>query len=42
MGVGLFLVRAIVAAHGGSIELRPTPDHGSTFAVRLPLVEQGR
>jgi two-component system CheB/CheR fusion protein len=39
LGVGLYLVRAIVAAHGGSIDLRPTRDHGSTFVVRLPLVE---
>jgi two-component system CheB/CheR fusion protein len=39
LGVGLYLVRAIVLAHDGSIALGQPTGHGSTFVVRLPLVE---
>jgi signal transduction histidine kinase len=35
-GLGLFMSRAIVEAHGGSIALRSRLGHGSTFTVRLP------
>jgi two-component system OmpR family sensor kinase len=42
LGVGLYLVRAIVSAHDGSVDLRPTPDHGSTFVIRLPLLVEHR
>jgi PAS domain S-box-containing protein len=37
MGLGLWIVRELVDAHGGSISLASVPDEGSTFTVRLPL-----
>lgn len=36
-GLGLFLVREIVHAHGGEVELLATSPAGTTFAVRLPI-----
>ena len=35
-GLGLAIVQAIVAAHGGSVEVRETEGGGATFVVRLP------
>jgi len=35
-GLGLSLVRAIVERHGGSVELRSKPNHGTVIAIRLP------
>ncbi|TMF95594.1 MAG: HAMP domain-containing histidine kinase [Chloroflexi bacterium] len=37
-GLGLSIVSAVVAAHGGKIEVRETEGGGATFDVRLPLV----
>lgn len=39
LGLGLSLVKAIVEAHGGEVELRSTVGEGSTFEVRLPLAK---
>jgi len=40
-GLGLFLVREIVAEHGGSVEVHSDgPDKGSTFVITLPLEKQ--
>ena len=39
-GLGLFLVRAVIEAHGGRVWVESSPGQGSTFWVELPAVEQ--
>jgi signal transduction histidine kinase len=36
-GVGLWLARALIEAHGGSIAVRSAPGEGAHFTVWLPL-----
>jgi two-component system OmpR family sensor kinase len=36
-GLGLSIVAAVVEAHGGTVEARPTPGGGATFVIALPL-----
>jgi signal transduction histidine kinase len=36
-GIGLYVVKQIVEAHEGSIEVHSEPGQGATFEVRLPL-----
>lgn len=36
IGLGLFIARAIISAHGGDIHVRSSSDAGTTFSVKLP------
>ena len=36
-GLGLFIVKAIVEGHGGSVAVDSAVEGGSTFTIRLPL-----
>ena len=36
-GMGLAIAKAIVEAHGGTIEVTSQPEHGSVFSFSLPL-----
>jgi signal transduction histidine kinase len=37
-GLGLFIVRSVVDAHGGTIDVTSRPGTGATFTIHLPLV----
>ena len=36
LGLGLFIAREVVLAHGGTIEVSSTAEAGTAFTVRLP------
>jgi signal transduction histidine kinase len=36
-GLGLAIVKFIAEAHGGSVGVVSTPEHGTTFTIKLPL-----
>ena len=40
IGLGLFIARTIVLAHGGDIRVSSSPDAGTTFQVVLPKAER--
>jgi two-component system OmpR family sensor kinase len=40
-GLGLSIVAALVAAHGGAVDVQSRPGEGTTFRVRLPLSREG-
>jgi signal transduction histidine kinase len=39
IGLGLFIARAIVLAHGGDIQVSSSADAGTTFTVSLPKAQ---
>jgi signal transduction histidine kinase len=41
-GLGLYLVKLVVDAHGGGVQVQSELEHGSTFSVRLPLTQTER
>jgi signal transduction histidine kinase len=36
LGLGLYISKEIIAAHGGIIEVRSSAEEGTTFVIRLP------
>jgi len=39
IGLGLYIVREIVVAKGGTVEVASTAEEGTTFTVRIPLAQ---
>ncbi|HEY3497014.1 MAG TPA: HAMP domain-containing sensor histidine kinase, partial [Polyangiaceae bacterium] len=40
LGLGLFIVRKLVVAHGGTVEVSSSEASGTTFRVRMPRIAQ--
>jgi signal transduction histidine kinase len=36
LGLGLYIVREVINAHGGTIQVESSLESGTTFTVRLP------
>jgi two-component system OmpR family sensor kinase len=41
-GLGLAIVAALVAAHGGTVAVETAPGHGSTFRITLPFAPEAQ
>jgi signal transduction histidine kinase len=41
IGLGLVIVKSIVEAHSGTVEVTSKKDEGSKFTIRLPISERG-
>jgi signal transduction histidine kinase len=41
LGLGLWITREIVRAHGGTISVAPAPERGTVFVVELPIDSKG-
>ncbi len=41
LGLGLFITREVVQAHGGTIQVTSTEERGTNFIVRLPRAKTG-
>ncbi|WP_428843095.1 ATP-binding protein [Sphaerothrix gracilis] len=39
LGLGLYICRQIIEAHGGQIGVESEPNHGTTFWFMLPLAK---
>ncbi len=39
-GIGLYLAKRVIRAHGGSLEFQNAPDRGTRVTVRLPAVNE--
>lgn len=41
-GLGLAIVQHVIKAHGGRVEVQSRPEHGSTFSLILPRIDESR
>jgi len=42
LGLGLYIARGIIEQHGGEITVQSKPGAGSSFIIRLPLIDAGK